>query len=173
MGDLIFVILNKCLINIKSGNERPINIGDFMPDYNLWYAFRFMSPGAIVILDRPYIEREYPSTAYIDAKIKFISKWLAQVSGVKKVTTSYSLDGSWRAYLFSESPDILQNSGIALSRYESKIFIDSNTRESENYIRENHPDISYMTCQEFIDKYNKNPRRYEKKPANIGNLGRE
>ena len=64
-GKLVFVMLNDCLIMVKSGNQNPINIGDFMPDYNLWYALKFMQPSIIVILDTPDISRELEPQEFI------------------------------------------------------------------------------------------------------------
>lgn len=160
-------MLNDCLIMVKSGNQNPINIGDFMPDYNLWYALKFMQPSIIVILDTPDISREYPSTSYFTAKIEFIAKWLSQVIGIREVYTSYSVNGTWRSYIYPESLDILMTVGAR--RYktlEEKFFIDNLGRTSEDYIRSSHPSIEYMDKSEFIKAYNKNPRIYEKKPEN-------
>lgn len=160
-------MLNDCLITIKSGNRKPINIGDFMPDYNLWYALKFMQPSIIVILDTPDIAREYPSTSHFMAKINFIAKWLSQVTCIKEVHVSYSVNGSWRTYLYSESPDILTTLGIrGLRKIEEKIFIDNLGRTSEDYIKSVHPSIEYFDKSEFIKSYNKNPRVYEKKIEN-------
>ena len=163
-GNLVFMMLNDCLITVKSGNPIPINVGDFMPDYNLWYALKYMQPDVVVILDMPIISREYLSTSYFTAKIEFISKWLSQVIGVRDVYTSYSVDGSWRSHLYPESEDIISSFRIRrLKLLRNRFFIDNLNRTSEVYIKENHPEISYMDKLEFINIYNKNPRNYEKK----------
>lgn len=134
-----------------------------MPDYNLWYGLRYLSPGAIVVLDTPNISRDYPGTSYIDIKIRFISKWLSQVACVSETYTSYSLDGSWRSYLYADSLDIIDSVGIRKKfRFEEKIFVDNPGRTGEDYIKIQHPDFLYMDKSEFIKEYNKNPRVYEK-----------
>lgn len=164
---VVFVMLNDCLISIKSGNQRPINIGDFMPDYNLWYALKFMQPSIIIILDTPDISQEYPSTAHFTAKISFVAKWLSQVTGVSNVYTSYSVDGTWRSYLYPESSDILMTVGArGYKSAEYKVFIDNLGRTSEDYIKNFHSSVEYLDKTEFIKVYNKNPRVYEKKVEN-------
>lgn len=162
-GTIVYVMLNDCLVTIKSGNPYPLNIGDFMPDYNLWYGLKYMSPGAIAVLDTPIISRDYPGTSYMDIKIRFISKWLSQVACVSEVYISYSLDGSWRSNLFPESHDIIDSVGIRRkSRFTEKLFIDNPWRTGEEYVKLQHPEFLYMDKTEFIREYNKNPRIYEK-----------
>ena len=161
---LVFVMLSECLISIKSGDSRPRNIGDFMPDYNLWYAIKFMAPEMVIVLENKDLTRSPWGLRYDHVKFEFITKWLSQVIGLKETYLSYSPRGDWRSYCFPESEDILETVGArGYRKLSPAVFIDSPNREGETYIREHHPHLEYIDKTEFIKFHNKNPRIYEKK----------
>ena len=161
---IVFVMLNNCLISIKSGDKRPRNIGDFMPDYNLWYALKFMTPEIIIVLDNSDLTRNPGGLSYAHSKIDFITKWLSQVVGINEVYYSYSPRGDWKSYCFPESQDILETIRIRRrNTFESAVFIDDIERTSEEYIKTKHPELVFLDKTEFIKYHNKNPRVYEKK----------
>ena len=75
----------------------------------------------------------------------------------------YSIRGNW-VYGWGypgdeEIPDLIQRWNKEARKI---LFIDRDTRESESYIKSK-KGFEYITVSEFITKYNKNPRKYEKK----------
>jgi hypothetical protein len=165
-------MLNDCLITVKSGDLRPRNIADFMPDYNLWYAIKFMIPDVIVVLDNSDLTRDWP-LGYYHTRISFISKWLSQVTGIGKVSFSYSLTGNWLSHFSADSKDIIKSVSIrGISNIRPAVFIDSLGRAGEDWMKTNYPGIDYLDKSEFIKYHNKNPRVYEKEATITRILGR-
>lgn len=152
----IFVVFEDCLGSIKSGWREQKNIADFMPDYNLWYALKFVAPDKITILGDRDISRSSISM-YIDTQLEYLSVWLSQMTGVT-CDYGYSYHGDWKfLYGYPTDSEILD-----FLRVPGKIlFIDRNTKNNEKYVNTK-KEIEYMCKEEFITKYNKNPRTYNK-----------
>lgn len=150
----IFVVFKDCLGETKSGSREQRNIADFIPDYNLWYALKYASPEKITIIGDLDISLS-PISTYIDDELRYLSIWVSQMTGVY-CNYGYSYHGDWK-FLFGYPSDIdlldyLQVPGKIL-------FIDRNTKSNEKYVSFK-KNIQYMCKEEFIKKYNKNPRTY-------------
>lgn len=128
-----------------------------MPDYNLWYALKFMKPQEIIVIENIDLSRNQQSS-WFDLKIRFISEWLSEITGVR-VESGYSFHGDWKfLYGFPGDKEILD-----FYRRPGKIlFIDKDNKQNEKYVRAQ-KEIEYVSKEEFILRYNKNPRIYEKK----------
>ena len=159
--DLILVTVEDTLVHTKSGSKIPRNIADFMPDYNLWYALKFCNSGGIWVIENQDHTRGLMTLAAWETKYSFISIWLSQMID-KKCRKLYSIKRNWIPDWGCEGediPDLIQK----WSKWAKKIlFIDKDTRENEDYIKSKGY-LEYMTKSEFTQKYNKNPRIYEKK----------
>lgn len=163
--DLLYITLDNCLISVKSGDRYPRNIADMIPDYNLWYAIKFMAPRRIVIISNTDIPEWMKS--YYHIKLEFISKWLSQMTLVSKVSSSFSYLGNWMPHFYQpgEGPDLIRGAGLNHEEREyTAAFIDTPERLSEEYIINNYPSLDYIIAPEFIEKFNTRTRIYEKKP---------
>lgn len=150
----IFVVFEDCLGFIKSGSREQKNIADFMPDYNLWYAFKFASPNKITIIGDKNISRS-KLHSYIDIELKYLSTWITQVTGIY-CNYGYSYHGDWK-FLFGYPSD---EDLLDFLREPGKIlFIDRDTKPNKDYVTSK-KEIEYMCKEEFITMYNKNPRTY-------------
>lgn len=149
----IFVVFEDCLGSIKSGSRDQKNIADFIPDYNLWYGLKYALPQKITIIGDLDISRSQKSR-YMDTELKYLSIWLSQVTGVY-CDYGYSYHGDWKfLYGYPTDEDLLD-----YLRVPGKVlFIDRDTKPSKNYVTEKN--IEYLSKEEFITTYNKNPRIY-------------
>jgi len=164
MFDFIICMLDNVLVHTKSGSLYPRNIADFMPDYNLWYALKFCGPKTVVIVDNPDLSSRFWSsldTPSYQTRISFIRIWLSQMTGIK-TSAYFSTRGNWQ-YLGWDDKDMVDLISTKNDYKESKnpLFIDSNDKKSEELISKK--GINYMTKDEFIEKYNPNPREYTKR----------
>lgn len=159
--DLVIVTVENSLVHTKSGDRFPRNIADFMPDYNLWYALKYCSPKNVIVIEN----QDLTSTGWgvldlhsHETRYSFITKWLSQMINIDCVKY-YSIKGNWK-YLNTDHflIDLITK---RFSWARKILYIDKNTKSSEEFIR-NYP-FEYVTTEDFINKYNKNPRKYEKK----------
>lgn len=153
----IFVVFDRCLGDVKSGAREQKNIADFMPDYNLWYALRYASPEKITILGDRDISRS-PLSGYIQTELEYLSIWLSQITGVP-CNYGYSYHGDWKYLNGWPSDEDLVNFLCVPGKI---LFIDRNTKDNEKYVNTK-KEIRYMSKDEFIQKYNKNPRVFQDK----------
>lgn len=167
--ELVFIILDNCLIHTKSGNYAPKNIADFMPDYNVWYGFRALKNlKRIVILSNRNLERD-PSFKNYYIRCDFIREWLREmIPNNVKVTYNYSIFGNFLPKYNTSGEDLIMTSG--LREYEKDyraLFVDDNSKSLEEYISNIYPGLDYMTSEDFVRTFNNNPRVYEKKTKPI------
>lgn len=148
----IFVVFEDCLGTIKSQSREQKNIADFMPDYNLWYALKFASPKKITIISNRDISRS-PLSGYIDLELRFLSVWLFQVTEIY-CNYGYSYHGDGKILFTKE--DILDHYRV---KEGNILFVDRDLGRNREYV-ESRKGIQYMKKDEFIQKYNKNPRIY-------------
>lgn len=159
--DVILVTVEDTLVHTKSGSRYPKNIADFMPDYNLWYAFKFCVFRDIWVVENNEYGSRLMSLEAWEIKYSFISEWLSQMIG-KDCKKMYSVKGNWIpgwSIKGEEIPDLIKK---WTKKARKILFIDKDTRDNEDYVRSKDY-LEYITKAEFIRKYNKNPRVYEKK----------
>lgn len=164
--DVIIVTVENSLVHTKSGSNFPKNIADFMPDYNLWYALKFCSFKNLWVVENQDLTGygwNYMSSGEHDARYSFIKIWLTQMIGHNRLNSHhlYSIRGNWRPGWSRDNEGETILDFIKKREKNSKkiLFIDKDTEESKEFIK----DFEYTTVSEFIKKYNKNPRVYEKK----------
>ena len=155
--DIIFVTVEDSLVHTKSGDQYPRNIGDFIPNYNLWYALKYCKTGSIWVIENKDITTSdwYRSGGWDGYRIRFdfICKWLSQVSEVKECHGYYSLYGNWIDSCGSND-DIITLCLRCSTNTKKVLFVDKNTKDNMKYIRSNYPNFGYLTTSEFIEKYN-------------------
>lgn len=161
--DIIIVTVEDSLVHTKSGNNYPRNIADFMPNYNLWYALKFCGAKEIWITENhnfaDYGWNIMPVNFW-ETKYSFISIWLSQMINIE-CHKIFSPKGNWIHSFCDTGEDILD----CIKKWTNQkkyLFIDKDSGKSKKYI-ESKGYLHYMTTSEFIEKYNKNPRVYEKK----------
>lgn len=154
---LVYVNINS-LILTKSGDKKPKNIADFMPDYNLWYALKFMSPDLVILVSNNDLLSIKESITETETRLKFISIWFKQMTSID-CTYVYSIKGDWRPY-FSDDSNILFNKIYGQRKYWKKMFIDSENEDNQDIIKS--LGIDYIKVSKFISIYNKSPRIYKK-----------
>lgn len=158
--DIILVTVEDNLVHTKSGSKVSRNIADFMPDYNLWYAIKFCDVKEIWIVENNNYSLKYMSLTAWETRYSFIEIWLSQIIE-KTCHKMYSVKGNWIpgwSQGGEEIPDLIKR----WTKESGKIlFIDKDSRENEDYIGTKNF-LDYITKSEFIKKYNKNPRIYEK-----------
>ena len=163
--DIVLVTVEDNLVHTKSGNKFPRNIADFMPDYNLWYALKFCKTRDIWVVES-HDTTEYRWNAMSlgawETKYSFITTWLSQMIDNLNCHKMYSVKGNWIpgwSLEGEEIPDLIKKWTKGARKI---LFIDNDSGTNKEYI-EKKGYLEYTTKSEFIRKYNKNPRVYEKK----------
>lgn len=166
--EIVFIILDDCLVHTKSGYTAPRNIADFMPDYNVWYAFKsFPNLKKIVVLSNRNIERDLGSGKKHFIRCSFICEWLKEMVPTNpSVIYTYSLLGNFRPWnLKNDDADIDLIQATPLRYYEKEyraLFIDADNCSLYEYMHDKYPGVDYIPKSEFVRTYNPAPREYTK-----------
>ena len=160
--DILLISVEGVLVHVKSGDRYPRNIADFMPDYNLWYAIKFFGPSEIWTIEN--YDLTLPQESRLggldchEVRISFISKWLSQISGIP-CKRLYSTKGNWISGWGYKGEDEIPELILRISdlKHPKVLYVGDDIEYFKG------KGIDTMTPEKFIERYNKNPRKYEKK----------
>ena len=157
-SSILIVSVENVLVHVKSGDRYPRNIADFIPDYNLWYAIKFFGPSEIWVVENYDVTSHPDNIGSHETKLAFISKWLSQMTNIP-CRHLYSLRGNFIPGWGYEGDDDLVDLILRFIEVKNPNLL--YTGNDINYYKSRN--INTITPEEFISKYNKNPRIYEKK----------
>mgnify|MGYP004444964671 FL=1 len=148
--DVVFVLLEDNLIQVKSGGKYPRNIADFNPVYDLWYALKYYGPKKIIVLDNIDLRRSVQSKWFF-LKLWFISEWLEEITKIP-VDHYHSIRENWVNNFGDEGEEDIIDQVRRLEKKDGYLFIDRNTQDNKEFIEGK--GIEYIKSSDFIRTYN-------------------
>lgn len=91
--DSVVVWIENSLVHTKTGGQIPKNIGDMLPDFNLWYALKYCPAKEIIMVENKDLTGMGMRLNEHHVRYSFLQIWLSQVTR-KPVHKLYSILGN-------------------------------------------------------------------------------